>query len=61
MLAIRCDRCQSELTEPGALVFSPPTAETWLVEKYHVCAKCWLELAALLKLVKPESNFKHVT
>lgn len=44
MLTLRCDLCRAELQQPGALVFSPPTSEAWLVEKYHVCATCWPEL-----------------
>jgi hypothetical protein len=61
MLSINCDICQSKLDEPGALVFSPPITETWLVEKYHVCARCWPKLAALVKVARSESDFKHTT
>jgi hypothetical protein len=53
MLTIQCDKCHLELREPGALVFSPPTTETWLVEKYHICIECWSEVAALLHVQKP--------
>jgi hypothetical protein len=56
MLKIQCDKCRSELQAPGALVFSPPTTEAWLVEKYHLCPKCWSEVAALLKSDKPKSS-----
>lgn len=42
-----CDRCGVELTEPGALFFSPPTAirslgdvEEVLVFKKHLCVSC---------------------
>ena len=61
MLNIECDRCHAELKEPGALVFSPPMGTGWLVEKYHLCAACWLEVAKLLELkaqpeVKQESG-----
>jgi hypothetical protein len=59
MLKIKCDKCHSELQEPGALMFSPPTTESWVVEKYHLCAKCWAELAALLKCKKPENANRH--
>jgi hypothetical protein len=52
MLEIQCDRCHSELKQPGALIFSPPTGQAWLVEKYHVCADCWEDVAALLKTDK---------
>jgi hypothetical protein len=53
MLNIQCDRCHSELKEPGALIFSPPTGTSWLVEKYHVCAACWIEVARLLEMTAP--------
>jgi hypothetical protein len=49
MLELKCDICDRVLKEPGALIFSPPTDEAWLVVKYHVCANCWPEVAALLK------------
>jgi hypothetical protein len=49
MLKLKCDRCQRELSEPGALIFSPPTGEAWLVEKYHICADCWPAIVAPLK------------
>jgi hypothetical protein len=48
MLELNCDRCHRELREPGALIFSPPTDEAWLVEKYHVCTDCWPSVTALL-------------
>jgi len=54
MLEIKCDICGKQLREPGALVFSPPTDKSWTVEKYHVCAKCWLTIASLLKGQKPK-------
>ena len=49
MLQLQCDMCHRDLQEPGALIFSPPTDETLLVEKYHVCAYCWPAVVALLK------------
>jgi hypothetical protein len=49
MLELKCDMCDRELQEPGALIFSPPTNEVWLVEKHHVCTDCWPALDALLK------------
>ncbi|MGD9723933.1 MAG: hypothetical protein AB7O59_20505 [Pirellulales bacterium] len=44
MLELKCNRCGATLTRPGALVFSPPVGQEWLVEKYHVCAECWTAL-----------------
>jgi hypothetical protein len=49
MLELKCDICGHELAAPGALVFSPPADDGWLVEKYHVCADCWPTVAALLQ------------
>jgi hypothetical protein len=56
MLELKCDLCDQELQEPGALIFSPPTNEVWLVEKYHVCADCWPTVAALLKVEQGDSS-----
>lgn len=56
MLEIQCDVCHRELHDPGALIFSPPTDETWNVEKYHVCAACWPAVAALLKRDRKEGG-----
>ena len=53
MLNLKCDKCGRELTQPGALVFSPPTGDGWLVEKYHVCADCWPALVAELRDAQP--------
>jgi hypothetical protein len=36
MLKLHCDKCGKELTQPGALLFSPPTDDGWLVEKLHL-------------------------
>ncbi len=49
-LDIHCDRCGDPLTQPGALIFSPPQRRT--VEKYHLCVGCyevvWLDCAPLV-------------
>ena len=42
MLKIRCDCCGKELTEMGALAFSPPKS-AGRVFKFHVCVACWDE------------------
>lgn len=34
-----CNSCQQELTEPGALVFSPPDEN--ITTKFHLCVSCW--------------------
>ncbi len=49
MLKLECDKCHQELSRPGALIFSPPTDDAWLVEKYHICTDCWAAVMALLK------------
>lgn len=35
-----CDMCQKELTDFGALLFSPPDT-TSTVKKYHICKPCY--------------------
>jgi hypothetical protein len=49
MLELKCNRCGDELKEPGALVFSPPTGDGWLVEKFHLCVDCWSLVSGQLK------------
>jgi hypothetical protein len=58
MLIFKCDRCGRELKQAGALVFSPPNREAWMVEKHHVCAECWPELVAFLKDKNSQSSEK---
>ncbi len=53
MICVGCDMCDSELTTPGALVFSPPGGENAKtnvlhVRKYHICVKCWNEKIKVL-------------
>ncbi len=42
MIELKCTRCNKELTESGALVFSPP--QEHCVEKWHLCRNCWVML-----------------
>lgn len=37
---VNCSWCGDALTEPGALIFSPPT-QLGAVWKDHVCVDCW--------------------
>lgn len=37
-----CDRCKQELTDFGALMFSPPEGSN--VTKYHICKQCYAEM-----------------
>ena len=55
MLELKCDICHNKLQNPGALIFSPPTMEAWIVEKYHICPNCWPTVMALLKTDERES------
>lgn len=38
-----CDKCGKELTEFGALLFSPPN-EDKNVKKFHLCNDCYKKL-----------------
>ncbi|GBE19732.1 hypothetical protein BMS3Abin17_00459 [archaeon BMS3Abin17] len=38
-----CDKCKQELTEFGAILFSPPD-ENNNVKKFHICKKCYEEM-----------------
>ena len=42
-LIIKCDLCKTELTEPGALLFSPPEIDSIPMKtvKYHICTECY--------------------
>jgi hypothetical protein len=44
MISVHCTKCQSELEEPGALMFSPPGPFSGAVRKYHLCVTCWDEV-----------------
>lgn len=39
-IMIICDRCQSELEVPGALVFSPPFGMHKVIT-LNLCVDCW--------------------
>lgn len=40
MLIVTCLRCQETLTQPGALMFSPPVTAN-AVAKFHLCRACF--------------------
>jgi hypothetical protein len=42
-LKIRCERCEVELEEPGALLFSPPDSSGSCTKK-HYCVKCYVAI-----------------
>jgi hypothetical protein len=38
-----CDRCHRELLAFGAILFSPPDADSQ-VKKYHICVDCYRDI-----------------
>lgn len=38
-LLINCEACHKLITEPGALIFSPP--QRGMCGKHHLCRKCY--------------------
>ncbi|MDB5238141.1 MAG: hypothetical protein JWM46_411 [Candidatus Kaiserbacteria bacterium] len=40
-----CDFCKEELTDFGALLFSPPDADN-SVKKFHLCQNCYEKVIA---------------
>lgn len=40
----KCDKCGKELTEYGAILFSPPNGKNE-VKKYHICVNCYKDIA----------------
>lgn len=53
-LAIQCFMCDTELDEPGGLLFSPPTPRG-RTTKRHLCVGCWKILEWYFKRVKDEA------
>ena len=47
-IAPTCDKCGKELTQFGAILFSPPD-EASTVKKFHLCVSCYEEIRATLK------------
>jgi hypothetical protein len=41
MIEPKCDRCEEELEEFGAIVLSPPNKQS-LCKKFHLCKNCFL-------------------
>jgi len=40
-----CDKCKKELTDFGAVLFSPPDEEN-NAKKFHICKECYQKLIA---------------
>lgn len=38
-----CDKCNQELSEFGAILFSPPNEDSE-VKKFHICVACYKEI-----------------
>lgn len=47
MINPTCDKCKQELTEFGALLFSPPKENK--VTKYHLCVACYDDITDKLQ------------
>jgi hypothetical protein len=43
-----CDKCKKELQEFGGILLSPPDKKNKVV-KYHLCKKCYKEIAEEIK------------
>lgn len=42
MIKVNCMRCMNELTEPGAVIMSPPMKHYHdEVKKMHLCIECY--------------------
>lgn len=39
----KCDKCGKELTEFGAILFSPPNDKSE-VKKFHICVSCYQDI-----------------
>lgn len=52
-LIIHCNSCHKQITEPAAILFSPPketTRELMMVKKFHLCHTCYGIVYDTLKL-----------
>ncbi len=43
-----CDKCKTELSEFGAILFSPPEGKN--VKKFHICKECYEKIKEEWKL-----------
>ncbi len=60
MIAPKCDKCHDELTDFGALAFSPPDTDGQ-VTKYHLCVRCFDLLQQWLKERLPNPTPSNIT
>jgi hypothetical protein len=54
-LEIQCVRCAGFLTEPGALIFSPPDKDGFC-NKFHYCTSCYKDLLIYMMSVNSFSE-----
>jgi len=47
MIAPKCDKCDKELHEFGAILLSPPDEKS-NVKKLHICVECYSELMKII-------------
>ena len=45
----KCDKCEEELKEFGAILLSPPNKKNE-VKKFHLCKGCYKEMVSSLKI-----------
>ncbi len=45
----KCDKCQKQLNDFGAILFSPPDTKSKVL-KFHICKDCYRELVKKLKI-----------
>lgn len=57
-LTVDCFMCDTELDEPGAILFSPPT-KTGLVRKRHLCIECSKLMDKYFKRIKQEAQWRQ--
>ncbi len=52
----KCDfqitkKCEKELVNYGALLFSPPKSDKNNVKKYHICKECFAAIMEIQKMI----------
>lgn len=64
-LTVECDACGGELTEPGALIFSPPQTVRgrdmtfpMMTQKFHICPGCWINEVQHVVMPNPSNRLR---
>jgi len=47
VITVYCKKCNGELSQPGAILLSPPD-DFGLVYKHHLCVTCWSKIMVLI-------------